>query len=672
MISVVNIGIRYRCEGRRETQKISAETVRDLYRLRLAMDISQVDGGQRVGLTIEPLAQIDLEEIYLECDPGINAADRIYCNGFQSWTDSREFDPSEGMKGLRRIVKLVKLHWFGDYHFHHYKRGRGRLHGYTYTYVRRAGGDFDLIGSMDERHGYTVFRWDAGKNRLYIHLECQGLAIRENRKIMDLLVLSGDEGAVFDTYFDSRGLRAKAPYCTGWTSWYNYYTDISEEVIVKNLRAFTENKVPIDMFQIDDGYQQAVGDWLDIKPDFHNGMGYIAWAIKNEGYKAGLWLAPFICESKSSIITKHPRWLLRDAKNRRVPAGWNPLWSGNFYALDIYNEEVRHYLKQVFSTVLHEWEFDMVKLDFLYAAAQIPRDGKTRGEIMCDAMAFLRECTGGRMILGCGVPLGAAFGLVDYCRIGSDVALKWEDSFLKRVRYRERVSTINSLTSTIGRRHLNGRTFLNDPDVFILRAENNRLDRDEKYSLFLLNNVFGGLLFCSDYISIYDKETMLLYRSMFPFQKKGTVRVREKASLYDISFTIGELSYRVFANLSGEPSEVALDGGWHYSREREERFLPEGTAVALGPHQSACFLSVPENAPSIAGSTGHLFPGSDVTRLKMDGRDIAIERDHRAMIPADIYVRVPSEGSYTVNGRPVRAEEIVDGFYTIVIERGRE
>ena len=47
----------------------------------------------------------------------------------------------------------------------------------------------------------------------------------------------------------------------------------------------------------------------------------------------------------------------------------------------------------------------------------------------------------------------------------------WEDKRLKMLRYRERVSTVNSLISAIGRRHLNGKVFWNDPDVFILRAQ---------------------------------------------------------------------------------------------------------------------------------------------------------------------------------------------------------
>ena len=68
----------------------------------------------------------------------------------------------------------------------------------------------------------------------------------------------------------------------------------------------------------------------------------------------------------------------------------------------------------------------MVKLDFLYSEAMQPRNGKSRGQIMCEAMDFLRECVGEeKLILGCGVPLGPSFGVVDACRISCDVDLKY-------------------------------------------------------------------------------------------------------------------------------------------------------------------------------------------------------------------------------------------------------
>lgn len=80
------------------------------------------------------------------------------------------------------------------------------------------------------------------------------------------------------------------------------------------------------------------------------------------------------------------------AKNGHpVTCGIN--WGG-FYALDIEVPEVKNYIKHFFDVILNDWGFDLVKLDFLYAAAIIPNHGKSRGQLMCEAMDFLRECVG--------------------------------------------------------------------------------------------------------------------------------------------------------------------------------------------------------------------------------------------------------------------------------------
>lgn len=57
--------------------------------------------------------------------------------------------------------------------------------------------------------------------------------------------------------------------------------------------------------------------------------------------------------------------------------------------------------------------------------------GKSRGEIMWDAMQLVRDLTGNdRLLLGCGVPLACAWRNADYCRVGSDVAPWWEGKCL--------------------------------------------------------------------------------------------------------------------------------------------------------------------------------------------------------------------------------------------------
>lgn len=134
----------------------------------------------------------------------------------------------------------------------------------------------------------------------------------------------------------------------------------------------------------------------------------------------------------------------------------------------------------------------MVKLDFLYSQCRTPRDNKTRGTIMCEAMDFLRECVGDKIILGCGVPLGPAFGVVDVCRISCDVDLSYGGKFYNSMSINNELpSAQNAINNSMFRRHLNGRAFLNDPDVFFLRDHNLTFTWEQKLLLAKINNLSG-------------------------------------------------------------------------------------------------------------------------------------------------------------------------------------
>ena len=114
------------------------------------------------------------------------------------------------------------------------------------------------------------------------------------------------------------------------------HVNINEEIILKNLAAFEEKKLEIDIFQIDDGYQKSVGDWLDIQENkFPNGMKHLADKIHEKGTKAGLWLAPLVVEKKSSLFQEKKDWLLKDEKGNFVVAGYKH----NDNQLASYNKE---------------------------------------------------------------------------------------------------------------------------------------------------------------------------------------------------------------------------------------------------------------------------------------------------------------------------------------------
>ena len=172
------------------------------------------------------------------------------------------------------------------------------------------------------------------------------------------------------------------------------------------------------------------------------------------------------------------------------------------------------YLTRVFRRVFDEWGFDLVKLDFLYGAAPFGTENESRAGRMIRAMDFLRELCGDKLILGCGVPLAAAFGRVEYCRIGCDVGLDWNDTWLMQQIHRERVSTKQSITDTVFRRQLNGRAFLNDPDVFFLRRDNMKMTYAQKRALAVANTLLGGVWLTSDDMGKYDEAQAEEWRTL--------------------------------------------------------------------------------------------------------------------------------------------------------------
>ncbi len=155
-------------------------------------------------------------------------------------------------------------------------------------------------------------------------------------------------------------------------------------------------------------------------------------------------------------------------------------------------------------------------------------------------MEFLRELCGDKLILGCGVPLMPAFGLVDYCRISCDVGLDWDGSWLMRQTHRERVSTRQAIANTVFRRQLNGRAWLSDPDVFFLREDNLKLTEEQKLNLATVNALFGGMLLCSDDMGKYNDKALELYRRTLETRGAENIRVEaDTPGLVSVSYELG-------------------------------------------------------------------------------------------------------------------------------------
>ena len=310
------------------------------------------------------------------------------------------------------------------------------------------------------------------------------------------------------------GARVKAPYQRGWCSWYHYFDAITEEELCSNLRKLRElrREFPVDVVQLDDGFQAALGDWERTNGKFPGGLKKVADEIREAGFIAGLWTAPFLATRDSNLMREHPDWFIRNENGTPVRAVHNTTWTAGddkfAYALDPSHPEFAQHQEQLFRRLVHEWGYGYLKLDFLFAAAAEGRRydlSLTRAQALRRGLETIRRGAGNEtFILGCGCPLGPAVGVVDGMRIGPDVAPYWGGDLEPGTRL--------AINAIIARSFMHRRLWLNDPDCLMLRASKTQLSREERFTLASAIAVSGGMLLLSDDINLLDEESRRLFR----------------------------------------------------------------------------------------------------------------------------------------------------------------
>ncbi|MCI6253517.1 glycoside hydrolase family 36 protein [Eubacterium coprostanoligenes] len=505
----------------------------------VSFDLRQTENG--LTLSVIPKKEISDISFYLERGYEYPQDSKFFANGFQSWTDTKEFAKNELMADEGIVGKGLfgkspfGMNLVGNYTFVEQSKECGVFHSNSFAYVRNEK-NIDFFGSLNDRTGYTIIYADMNKNTLRFSKDVEGITISEPYELLDLYFDNGGYDEVFDRYFAKMNVKPLTDKkIKGYTSWYNYYQKINEKIILRDLDAISEKTDKVNTFQIDDGYQTAVGDWLSInKTKFPNGMKPIVEKIHAKGWQAGLWLAPFGAQKGSKLASEHSDWLVKGKNGKPIMVGAN--WGG-FYAIDIDNTDARAYIKNVFDTVLNDWGFDLVKLDFLYATAVVPLHNKTRGQLAYESIDFLRECVGNKQILGCGVQQMPCFGKVEYMRIGADMDLGWKHKFFRNLTHREDVSTPNAIHNSVYRRCLNNRAFLCDPDVFLLRRSNIKFNFEQQKVLAKFIKLFGSVLFMSDNVDEYDDEQMAVFNDTLADDDMQIVAINETNNKLFIDYT---------------------------------------------------------------------------------------------------------------------------------------
>jgi alpha-galactosidase len=335
-----------------------------------------------------------------------------------------------------------------------------------------------------------------------------------------LLIMLGEPGALLAQYADAlaHGLDARRPSTpvSGWSSWYYYFTAVSEADVLANLQMLRSGRatLPLDVLQVDDGYQKFVGDWTQANEKFPGGMKALAARIRDAGFRPGLWLAPLTAAETSRLAREHPDWLVQNAAGRPREAGTN--WQTTLYGLDTTHPEARDWLRRLCATLVEHWGYDYLKLDFLVTAALHGKrwsTSATRAAALREGLELIRSAVGDDVYLvGCGCPWHSGIGIFDAMRIGPDVAPIWStDGLFPQPGSADAVtmpSAQSSIRNTLTRAWMHPALWTNDPDCLLARGTDTQLTLPQVQALATAIGLTGGMLMLSD-----DMRTLWLERS---------------------------------------------------------------------------------------------------------------------------------------------------------------
>jgi len=555
---------------------------------------------------------------------GAPATWQVVDPGFQSWSPARTFPLGARRPAPRAgMVRTMAVHpWRVD-------PRRAGLHTLDWAAdVQTPWGGF-LVGVLEPNGMHAEIVLDARTSFSMRARSCaEGLPLPpgESRSSGTFLVLREPGRNRLATWAarlgTALGARTTAPAPVGWCSWYDYYTRVTEADVDANLAALAplREALGVTLFQVDDGYQADLGDWLLPRATFPSGMKAVAARIRQAGFTPGLWLAPFVARPTSQVAKAHPDWFLTTAGGRRRSAGVNPWWGGSFHALDLTHPGVRAWLRETIGTLVHDWGLAFLKIDFIYAGML---DGgrhdpsKTTYETYRSGVALIREVAGDEAaILGCGAPLVPSVGLVDVMRIGPDVAEYWRRPLVDWLTGLESTpGARQSLKDVLSRHALHERLWQNDPDCLLVRKRNSKLSLDEVRTLATIVGLSGGMRMISDDVSRLEPDRLALLQKVLPPPSwpARVARVGAEPDLLVLTLP-GDRRVVAWVNWSEKPEALRLTAA--------KADLPAGPVAAVDAWTGATYEAdlaagplVTEPIPAHGVALLHLVPIGATPRL---------------------------------------------------------
>ena len=451
---------------------------------------------------------------------------RVLRHGYQSWSPTAvatfrvDEDPSR-VEGARSLV-------LGMHHADQGLAEAGELRSELVTALRDDTGSLAVIGFLGGWDHDGTIRVRPARDRadvieVWIEAYLGGAVLEssERRELhgVRLAAGEGDPSPLLEAWAAALGAaahaRTSAPYQVGWCSWYHYFHGVTEDDLRSNLARAGD--WPFEVFQLDDGFQSAIGDWLTTNERFPTSIDGLAAAIAASGRTPGIWIAPFLAGPTSRVAAEHPEWLATHATSGTPLVGMvNDGWGGPVHTLDTTNPEVLQRIEDV-ARALVDAGFPYLKLDFTYAPSLrggfLDPSQTPAQRVRAGFEAVRRGAGDDAFLLGCGAPLGATVGVVDGMRIGADVAPWWHapaDVYHPAGHEGGEPATVNAWRNTLSRSFMHRRLWLNDPDCVMLRTEHTQLDAEQVRAWALAVGVSGGMALVSDDLALLGPDARAL------------------------------------------------------------------------------------------------------------------------------------------------------------------
>ena len=357
---------------------------------------------------------------------------------------------------------------------------------------------------------------------------------------------------------------------TGWCSWYCFGPRVTAQQVLDNLDFIAKHTPGLRYVQIDDGYQPAMGDWLDTGAAFGGNVQGVLKEIRARGFEPAIWVAPFVAEEKSNVFQAHPDWFVKDAdgaplrSDRVTFGGWR---RGPWYVLDGTHPEVQQHFEKFFRTMKREWGCTYFKLDAnFWGAIQGGRfhDSRaTRIEAYRSGMRAILRGAENSFILGCNHPIWPSLGLIHGSRSSNDIKRTWE-----------RIET--TARQNLSRNWQNGRLWWNDSDAIVLTGD---LPNNEFQFHATAIYASGGMLLSGDDLTKISAEKLSMLRKLQP--PTGLA-----ARFDDDTFRVGRIRVKgrevvAVLNWGNSPQDVSI------TLKRRCRITDFWSDASLGTHFGA-------------------------------------------------------------------------------------